>query len=140
MDLIRMQTVRERLLASISGFFAAVALALSGIGIYAVLSYTVVRQRREIAIRVALGARARNVAHIVLRDSGPVLAAGSALGLLLGLGAQGLIQPVLFEVPAHDPLVVASACLALLIVCAMAAAGPLVRAVRTDPARTMRAD
>ena len=140
MDLIRVQTVRERLLAALSSFFSTVALILAGMGLYAVLSYTVSQRGREIAIRMALGARAMAVAKVVIKDSVAVLALGALAGLLIGLSAQRLIRSFLFEVSGSDPGVLGAAALVLLVSCALAAAAPVTRAIRTDPARTLRAE
>lgn len=140
MDLIRIQTVRERLLAALSSFFGCVALVLAGMGLYAVLSYTVSQRRREIAIRMALGARAMSVASGVASESVTVLALGAAAGLVVGLTAQKLIRSFLFEVSGSDPGVLGAAALALLTACSLAAAAPVARAVRTDPAQTLRSE
>jgi len=140
MDLIRMQTVRDRLLASLSSFFSIVALILAGMGVYAVLSYTVAQRGREIAIRMALGARAVSVAKVVIKESVAVLGLGALAGLLVGLGAEKLIRSVLFEVSGSDPGVLGAAALVLLVSCVLAAAAPVARAIRLDPARTLRSE
>jgi predicted permease len=139
-DLISLQTVRERLLASLSSFFGAVALILAAMGLYAVFAYTVSQRRREIAIRMALGARATAVANTVVKESFVVLIIGAAAGLVVGLSTQKLIRSVLFEVSGSDPGILGAAAFALLTACTLAAIAPVVRAIRLDPARVLRAE
>jgi predicted permease len=137
---IRRQTIRERLLATLSMFFAIVALALAAIGLYGVLNYSVVQQRREIGIRLALGARS---AHIVRGVTGGIFGMvflGLAVGLAGGFESVRFVETLLFGVKMTDLGVVAAPLLTLLGAAVLAALPPVIRAVRIDPARTLRSE
>jgi len=138
--LVRRQTIRERLLATLSMFFAIVALVLAAIGLYGVLNYSVIQQRREIGIRLALGAGS---AHIVRRVTGGIFGMvflGLAIGLALGLASGRFLEALLFGVKTTDVSVVAAPILTLLDAVVLAALPPVIRAVRIDPARTLRSE
>jgi predicted permease len=138
--LVEQQLLRERLLAVLSVFFAVVGLATAGLGLYGVLNGTVVRQRREIGIRMALGARATDVVEsIVVRTSIPVVA-GVALGLAAGIAFGRTTRSLLFETSPGEPASVLLPLLALGLVAVAAALPPAVRASRVDPAQTLRAE
>lgn len=139
-DLIRAQTVRERLVAALSGFFGAVALALAGIGLYGVLAHAVARRTREIAVRMALGARAMRVAARVVRELMGPLVAGTAAGFAAGRAAEAGLRGFLFEASASDAAVIVPVLEALAVTGVLAAAVPVGRAVRIDPARALRMD
>jgi predicted permease len=138
--LVRRQMVRERLLASLSFFFAMVALALAGIGLYGVLNYAVAQQRREIGIRMALGARSAHVLRCVTGDLFLMVAIGAAVGLAAGLESGRFVETLLFEVKATDAGIAAAPILALLVAAVLAAAAPAIGAVRIDPAQTLRSE
>ena len=132
--------VLERLLAILSAFFAAIALLLAGIGLYGVLNYAVIQRRREIGVRMALGARAADVVRRVTTEMlGPV-GVGCMLGVAGGLAFGRLIERVLFEVKATDASTIAMPLLTLAVAAALAALPPAVRAVRIDPAQTLRSE
>jgi predicted permease len=130
--------LRDRLLASLSGFFAAVGLALVAIGLYGVLSYAVVQRTREIGIRVALGSGQLGVVRAVLIGVAVPAAVGVAAGLAGGLYLSRFVQALLFEVEplAFWSLVLPFAVLALSA--ALAAAVPALRAARVDPVVALR--
>ncbi len=130
--------IRERLLALLSGFFALVAVALVAVGLYGVLSYSVVRRTREIGIRVALGARRLRIVRLVVRDVTLPSVLGVATGLLGGTFLARLLAALLFEV---EPFGLGSLGLplgCLLLVSALAALPPVLRATRVDPAVALR--
>jgi hypothetical protein len=134
------QMVLERLLAILSVFFAVIALLLAGIGLYGVLNYAVIQRRREIGVRMALGARAAHVVRRVTAEMlGPV-GLGSIVGLAGGLAFGRLVQSILFEVNATDANSVVTPLLTLAVAAALAALPPVVRAVRIDPAQTLRSE
>jgi putative ABC transport system permease protein len=139
-ELVVRQVMRERLLAMLSLFVAAVALLLSAIGLYGVLHHAVVLQQRQIGIRMALGARA---AHVVRQVTGGLLAsvaAGAAGGLAGGLLFGRLIESLLFRVAATDAGALATPLAVLAAASLLASLPPAMRAARIDPALTLRAE
>jgi predicted permease len=141
MDEVFVESVaRPRFLANLLGVFATVALLLSAIGTYGVLAYTVTERRREIGIRMALGASGQGVLMMVLRQ-GLTLA---GIGLVIGLGAAAAFTRVastlLFGVKPTDPLTFGAVGVFMLIVAAVASLVPARRATRVDPLVALRAD
>lgn len=134
------QTVRERLLAMLAVFFAMVALLLAGIGLYGVLDYTVLQRRREIGIRMALGARASRVAKTVTIEVFGVVLLGGIAGLVLGLASVRYIASLLYEVKASDAGLLSLPALMIAGVALLAAIPAVIRATRIDPAVTLRAE
>jgi predicted permease len=130
--------LRERLLATLAGFFAAVGLTLAAVGLYGVLSYAVVQRTREIGIRVALGARQVGVVRTVLADAGGAGLVGVACGLAVGLYASRFVETLLFEVSALDFWSLTLPVGVLLLAAALAAALPALRAARVDPVTALR--
>ncbi len=113
--------------------FAGVALALSAIGLYGVLSYMVTQRRREIGIRMALGSTAREVFGLVLADGARIVAAGVALGLIGAWFVARAMTSMLFGVQPFDPLVVA-AVVGLLVALGLGAVViPARRAAKVNP-------
>jgi len=94
--------VRERLLALLAGFFALAALALVGVGLYGVLSYSVVRRTKEIGIRMAQGARQSSVVRLVVREIATAAGVGIAAGLVLGRLLARPVESLLYEVKPGD--------------------------------------
>jgi hypothetical protein len=136
--LVRRQMVRERLLATLSLFFASVALLLAGIGLYGVLNYAVTQQRREIGLRMALGARPSHVVRRVVGEMLLPVCLGAVGGIAGGLAVGRLVQPLLFEVNASDPVAFLTPLAVLAAAACLAALQPAMRAVRIDPARILR--
>jgi predicted permease len=133
-------SVRERLLAMLGLFFAGVALLLAGIGLYGVLDYSVLQRRREIGIRMALGARAGHVARNVTLDVFSMVLLGAIAGLALGLGSARYIRTLLYQVNAAELGALAPPALIILTAAMLAALPAVIRAVRIDPANTLRAE
>ena len=134
------QTVRERLLARLALFFGLVALLLAGVGLYGVLDYTVIQRRREIGIRMALGAQAGDVAERVTVDVFSMVLAGALAGLALGLASVRYVETLLYQVKASDPRMLALPALTILAAALLAALPAVIHAVRIDPANTLRAE
>jgi predicted permease len=134
------QTVRERLLAMMALFFAAVALLLAAVGLYGVLHYSVLQRRREIGIRLALGASARDVARRVTMQIFGVVLAGAAAGLAAGMAAVRYIEALLYQVKATDLAMLALPSLAILAAAVLAALPAVIHAVRIDPVTIMRVE
>jgi ABC-type antimicrobial peptide transport system permease subunit len=139
-ELIEQHTVRERLLAMLALFFAAVALLLAGIGLYGVLSYSVFQQRREIGIRIAVGAQAGDIARRVTVDMLLMVVVGALVGLGFGIASARYIQPLLYQVKTTNLATLALPSLALLATAALAALAPVFRAVRIDPVAMLRSE
>jgi putative ABC transport system permease protein len=139
-NFIRWHLVRERLLAALSLFFALVALVLAAVGLYGVLNYSVIRQRHDISIRMALGARSAHILCRVTTDIAVMICLGSAIGLAGGLASGRLIEALLFEVKATDFAMFAMPILTLGGVALVAALPPAIRAARIDPARMLRSE
>jgi predicted permease len=132
--------VRERVLATLSTAFSVLALILASLGLYALMSYDVVRRRREIAIRLALGARPAQVVGHVLRDTAILAGMGIALGLVATFATTRVLSSLLFGLSSRDPLTLA-ATTALLIATTLAAGYiPGRRAAHTDPTQALRAE
>ena len=139
-DLVRAQTLRERLLAMLALFFAAVALVLAGIGLYGVLDYSVLARRREIGIRVAIGAQSGDIARRVTADVFRMVAVGAAAGFGLGLGIARYIAALLYHVKPTDLETLALPALALLAVALGAALPAVLHALRLDPVAMLRSE
>jgi predicted permease len=128
----------ERFLAALSGSFGALALLLSLIGLYGVMSFVVTRRTREIGIRLALGATGASAIRLVLRDAVVMIAAGMAIALPC-VGALGkLVQSQLFGVTATDPATIAAAALVLAAGALTAAFIPAWRASNVSPTEALR--
>jgi predicted permease len=128
----------ERLVASLSGAFGALATALAVIGLYGVMAYIVARRRREIGIRVALGALQGDVIWMVMRQVVLLSGAGLAIGALLALALSSLIRTQLYGLQPHDPSTFVSAGLVLSAAAGMAGLIPSWRASRVDPMQSLR--
>ena len=115
------------------GLFAAVALALSAIGIYGVISYTVAQRTNEIGIRMALGAQSKDVLKLIIRQGAGLALAGVALGLGGSLAMTRFVRTFLFNVSATDPQTFALIALLLLFVALLACWIPARRATKVDP-------
>ena len=117
---------------------AGLALLLSAVGIYGVISYVVAQRRGEIGIRMALGARAGEVRGLLVRQSLVLAGAGIAIGLVLALATTRVLGSLLFGVSPTDPVVLVAATVVLLLLAALASYAPARRASRVDPAEVMR--
>jgi hypothetical protein len=139
-DFVRRHMIRERLLATLSAFFAVVALVLAAVGMYGVLNYSVSRRGREISIRMALGAQAAHVLRGVTAGLAVIVCAGSATGLAAGTATGRLLESLLYEIKATDAEMLIAPLLTLIAAAIAAAAPAAIRAVRIDPARALRVD
>jgi len=137
-NFIRWQLIRERLLATLSLFFAIVALLLAGVGLYGTLNYSVTRQRREIGVRMTLGARSGQVVRRVMASHLAMVIVGLLIGLAGAAMCGRLVQSLLYEVKTTDPLSLIAPLAALCMVAILAVLPPALRAARIDPAETLR--
>ncbi len=117
---------------------AGLALLLSAVGIYGVISYVVAQRRGEIGIRMALGARAGEVRGLVVRQSLALAGVGVVIGLAMALVTTRVLGSLLFGVSPTDPLVLTGATLVLVLIAALASYAPARRASRVDPAEVLR--
>jgi predicted permease len=140
LELLESQTVRERLLAVLAMFFAAVALLLAGVGLYGVLDYSVLQRRREIGIRIAIGAGAGEIARRVTADVFVMVIAGAVGGLVLGMLSVRYIQTLFYQVRPTDPHALAVPSLVIVGAALLAALPAIIHALRTDLVKALRAE
>jgi predicted permease len=130
--------VQERLIATLSGFFGALALLLASMGLYGVMSYIAARRTNEIGIRLALGATRSGVLWMALRETVLLVIVGIAIGVPAALAAGRLISTLLFGVSASDPLTVGGAIALMIAVATLAGFVPARRASKVDPMVALR--
>jgi predicted permease len=140
LDLVRDQTIRERLIATLAAFFAAVSLLLAGIGLYAVLNYSVLQRRREIGIRMAIGSTRAGIVRIVTLDVFLMIALGGSAGFVVGFGAARYVESLFYQVKATDADIIALSMCAILLTALVATLPAVLRALRTDPTKILRAE
>jgi putative ABC transport system permease protein len=117
---------------------ASIALTLSAVGLYGVITYLVGQRRSEIGIRIALGAQVTEVARMVVGQSVRIAVIGAVVGVAGAFVGMRLLQSMLFEVNATDPIVLGGTSLTLILVATLAAAAPARRATKIDPVEAMR--
>jgi putative ABC transport system permease protein len=137
-DLVAQSLERPTSLSILVGSFAIVALILSIVGIYGVMSYYVMDNRREISIRLALGGTAPDVLRLVVGRGMTVVVAGLAIGIGLAFASTRLLSTLLFGVGAADPATLASVSVSLLAIALAACLLPARQAVRLEPAAVLR--
>jgi hypothetical protein len=134
------QMIRERLLAVLSTFFAVLALVLAVVGLYGVLNYAVTRERREIGLRMALGARPSHVVTLLTTRLTGMVILGALAGVGSGITLSRFVKTLLFQIAPTDPATLAEPLIILAAASVLAVLPPAIRAVRTDPAQTIKAD
>jgi predicted permease len=139
-DLIAPQLAVPRFDALLLSIFALAAIVVAAVGLYGIMASAVNQQRRELGIRMALGATAGSVRNMVLKQAMLVACAGTLAGLAGALGGSRLLTSMLFEVRPSDPATLAGVAVLLLATAAGAAYIPARRATRIDPARALRAE
>ncbi|MGH9141338.1 MAG: ABC transporter permease [Vicinamibacterales bacterium] len=137
-SLVRDSLLRERLMATLSGFFGVLAGLIATIGLYGVMSYTVARRRNEIGIRMALGAGRSDVVRMVMREAGLLLIAGVVIGTALAIAAARAAATLLFGLHPGDPATIAMAAGGLGLVAMLASYLPALRASRLQPTEALR--
>ena len=128
----------DRMIATLSGFFGALALLLAAIGIYGVMAYAVTRRTAEIGLRIALGAAPARIAWMVLRDGLLLIALGVAIGLPLSLAAGRITASLLYGIKPNDPPAFVFTVAVLLAIGALAAFIPARRAATVAPIEALR--
>jgi predicted permease len=120
------------------GLFGAFGLLLSITGTFGLASYTVSKRLRELSIRVALGAQARQILSAALGRMLILLATGSVVGMLLGVAASRVLSAIVYQASAQDPVVLTAVAFTVLLTGSLSVAGPVRRALRIDPANVLR--
>jgi ABC-type antimicrobial peptide transport system permease subunit len=128
----------DRLLTTLSGFFAVLALLLAAVGLYGVISYAVTRRTREFGLRMALGAERSSVIWLVARYTAVLVLSGAAIGVPTALALSKLVKSFLFGITAQDPTAIVAATLTLIFAGALASFVPTWRATRVDPMVALR--
>src|SRR5262245_43570601 len=131
---------RQRFFALVMAAFAGLAMLLAVIGIYGVVAYSVAQRTREIGIRMALGAQARNVLRLVVKQGMALTFVGVAIGLLASFALTRFMEKLLFGVSPTDPMTFASIALLLVIVALLACYIPARRATKVDPMVALRCE
>jgi len=139
-DEVTRLTERPRFVAWLLTTFAALALLLAAAGLYSVASYLVTQRRRDIGVRIAIGASPREVARQVVVEAGRWIVSGTLAGSALGWMGTRALQSQLYQVEALDPWSWTGALLALAVVLAMAVFGPAYRAAHVDPVTALRSE
>jgi ABC-type lipoprotein release transport system permease subunit len=139
-ELVRSQLIRERMLAALSLFFAAVALILAAVGLYGVLDSIVLERRRELGIRIALGATTADIVRLVTFGAVVMVVLGSAIGLGFGLAAERYVAALLYEITFTDPRALTLPLITVVCAGVLASLLPVLRAVRTNPAVLLRSE
>lgn len=139
-DRIEGSVAQRRFTMSLLGGFALIALLLSAIGIYGVVSFSVARRTREMGIRIALGGSRSQIRRMIQRQSMVAVVAGAAFGLVAAVAFGRILESALFEVESTDPLTLLAAGAALLVTALGAATVPAIRSTRVDPLTAMRVD
>lgn len=139
-DLMAESTALERSTARLLALFGALALTIAAIGVYSVVSFSVGERRREIGLRMALGAEPGDVERAVIRATAAPIAAGCGLGLLVAAACTRFMGSLLFGVTALDPSTYGAGTLTLLSIALLASWVPARRATRVDPLHAMRQD
>jgi predicted permease len=139
-SLMKESITQQRLVAQLSSFFGALAIALAAIGLYGVMSYTIVRRTSEFGLRAALGALPADVSRMVLRETLGVVLLGIVVGAVPALAVARLLRHQLFGVSVLDPLSIGVALAVLLTAALLAGLMPAARASRVAPLVALRAD
>jgi ABC-type antimicrobial peptide transport system permease subunit len=132
--------VQERMMAALAGGVGALAVITACVGLYGLIAYRVSGRTRELAIRMALGARRNQVLGLMLQGAGRLLLLGIALGLPVSWAASRWIKALLFGVTATDPVTIGGATLVMIIIALAAAFLPAYRASRVEPISALRHD
>ena len=139
-DIVANSTSRPRLYATLLGLFAAIAAALAAVGLYGMIAYGVAQRRREIGIRVALGATRKQVIGLVLRQSLSLTAVGMLIGVVGAATLTRYLEGMLFGLTPLDPTTWAGVSVLFATFAAVAAYVPARRAMTIDPVRALRAE
>ena len=137
-DLVAKAFAIRRLAAVVLSFFSGAALLLAAVGLYGVLAYSVSQRKREIGVRIALGARATTILHLILQQGLTIVGIGLVIGLATALALSSLIAGILYGVSAIDPVSIGMSVVALCVTAFAACFLPAFRASRTNPMTALR--
>jgi putative ABC transport system permease protein len=137
-EINRSHTVRERLLSMLASFFAGVALLLASIGLYGVFHYSVLQRRKEIGIRIAVGAPGSSIVRLVTQESFFMVLVGTCAGVALGMFSTRYIESLLYQVKPTDLPVLALPSFTILVAALGASLPAVLQAIRTDPIKILR--
>jgi putative ABC transport system permease protein len=135
---IRLNTFEDRMITTLASTFALLATLLASIGLYGVLAYSVAQRTREIGVRMALGADAREVRMLVLRQVGVMVLIGGVIGLASAFALSKAAQSMLYQMSGADPAVMSASAVLLALVALAAGYVPALRASRVDPMQALR--
>jgi ABC-type antimicrobial peptide transport system permease subunit len=129
---------QERFFARAGAIFGGLALLVSSIGLFGLMSYSVARRTNEVGVRMALGAAGGDVVRLVMRESMTLVLAGLALGLAGAVAESRVMSSLLFGLAPVDPVAIAGAMIAMTTLAALAGYLPARRAARVDPMVALR--
>ena len=138
-NLALLQTLSQ-IAAGVGGILSLLAAVLAAVGVYGVVAYVVSRRRREVGVRMALGAAAHDVQRLILLQTLRPVVIGMSFGVAAAVATGRLLQSVLFGVSPYDPVAFIGAPLLMLAIAAAAAFLPIRRAMRVNPMSVLRAD
>ena len=137
-DLVARSFAIRQLTSMVVSAFSAVALLLAAIGLYGVLSYSVSQKKRELGVRIALGAQSTSILALVVNQGLSIVGIGLAVGLAAGIALSGLVAGILYGVSATDPVSIGLSILTLGLTASIACLVPAIRASRIDPITALR--
>jgi putative ABC transport system permease protein len=139
-ELMSIQFSQPRFAMVLLGTFAGLAIVLTVVGLYGVMTYSVARRTREIGVRMALGARRGNVLKMVLRDAAILLAIGVAVGIAASLVSASVLRSMLYGTGPRNPFVLVLVCLTVASAGLIAAYIPAFRAASIEPMQALRSE
>jgi ABC-type antimicrobial peptide transport system permease subunit len=131
---------RHSFVASVFSVFAALAIGLAALGIHGVISHSVAERKRELGVRIALGASSQNILGAVLREGNAIAMAGVAVGLLCTKYSAAWLRAFIFEDDQYNAPLFAAMALVLFAVVVLSALWPALRATRIDPVESLRSE
>ncbi len=139
-EIVANTIARQRFAVVLVGVFSIVALVIAGVGIYGVMAYSVAQRTGEFGIRIALGARQRDVLQLVLKQGGKLIGLGLLIGLVGTFAVSRALGSMLFNVSAQDPLTLGAITFLLAVVALAACLLPASRATKVNPIAALRAE
>jgi ABC-type antimicrobial peptide transport system permease subunit len=139
-ELMSVQLSEPRFTMVLMGCFAGLAITLTIVGLYGVMTYSVTRRTREIGVRMALGAQRAVVLAMVLRDAAVLLALGIAIGIAAVLASASVLKSMLYGTGSRDPIVLIVVCMGVAFAGLVAAYIPAFRAAQVDPMVALRCE